>query len=177
MKDKVRVNINDRVQAAQLRRYVAFVLNSCLALFLSMPANATEQSRRMVFYPPLDVAEVVASVQRRQKALGGPTIHLAVRVQFGTRDEWTNACSWMKAQRQRVSMHYVPRQAHNKETKYFCMVMEELDSLSEKTVHDLQRLIDDFTRQFGGAQHAWRILLENGTTALHNHTLEQPGDR
>ena len=120
-------------------------------------------SDSLVFYPPFIVADIASLVNERQKALRVSQFHTMIFVQYGTRTEWINACSWLKAQTSNARSFYRPVQEGTAENQYFCAVSETDDGAPQESLIRIHKLISDLTQQFGGAAHRWTFQFGDST--------------
>ena len=127
--------------------------------------GAADQKEPLQFYPPFDLVEIAERVQRRQAELGVAEFRASVSVQFGTRTEWTNACSWLKEQTEQVLAFYVPPQNGNDEYYYYCVVSESYAEASVDALSSIDQLVRDFARQFSGAVKLWSIRFRDDASS------------
>ena len=127
------------------------------AAFDSYSAHAADTKESLVFYPPFSVVEIANRVQERQDALRVAQFRTMIGVQYGRRIEWINACAWLKAQTAKVMIFYKPPQNGSAEYHYFCGVSKVYREASDDSLSDLHTLINELTRQFGGATTSWNF--------------------
>ena len=136
---------------------------SCLFFIVVSPCSvdAAGQKRNLSFDPPFRVAEIVERVQQRQRELDIAQFHSAVTVQFGTRVEWSNACAWLTEQTEKVMQYYVPPQNGNDEYYYFCGPSGTYTGVSVDALSEVDQLVNDFARQFGGSIVRWVFIMRD----------------
>jgi membrane-associated protease RseP (regulator of RpoE activity) len=121
----------------------------------SYPVHAGDTKKSLAFYPPFNVVEIAELVQQRQGALSVTQFHTMLTVQYGTRIEWMNACSWLNAQTEDVMRFYAPPQNDTDEFYYYCGISRTYTEASVDSLSVVHELTNDLTRQFGGAITNW----------------------
>jgi hypothetical protein len=140
----------------------------CCTMFVALGshANYAADSKILQFYPPFSVIDIAGHVRQKQDELDVAQFHTSITVQYGTRNEWTNACSWLKAQTEDVMRFYKPPQNGSDEHYYFCGISRTDDEASVESLTALHNLIGELTRQFGGSIIRWNFN-------FHDHSRGQ----
>ena len=130
----------------------------CAVILIALNAHSTEpesKTESQQFSPPFHVVEIAEAVRGKQEALGVEKFHAWIDVQYGRRIDWINACAWLKAQTEYVMKYYVPPQNGVDEYQYFCGISGTYSEASVEFLSEMDALVGELTRQFGGAIVRW----------------------
>lgn len=98
---------------------------------------------------------LTSAARAKQDELGVEKFHAWINVQYGMRIDWINACAWLEAQTEDVLKYYAPPQNGVDEYQYFCGISGTYSDASVESFSEMDALVGELTRQFGGAVVRW----------------------